>query len=151
MLEAVKVEGRTPDRPLTDFGPLWTDRRRLCVVVLALWRVMAGLPGWWRAAPAIPRPESLEGTRPALDGNRRWPVAPFAGSPAGPGLGQCVMGWRGQSRQMPKPEFWTGSGRISASTSRWNAVGAVNFLMRGRLATIDRRLLVQNGQGRRNS
>jgi len=33
VLEAVKVEGRTPDRPLTDFGPLWTDRRRLCVVV----------------------------------------------------------------------------------------------------------------------
>lgn len=28
MPEAVKVEGRTPDRPLTDFGQLWTDRRQ---------------------------------------------------------------------------------------------------------------------------
>lgn len=53
VLEAVKVGGHTPDRPLTDFGPLWTDRRRLCLVVLALWRVMAGLPVWWRAAPAV--------------------------------------------------------------------------------------------------
>lgn len=54
------------------------------------------------------------------------------------------MGWRGQSHLMPKPEFWTGSGGIGAS--RWNAVGAVIFLMRGRMAAIDRRVTVQNGQ-----
>lgn len=48
---------------------------------------------------------------------------------------------------MPKPEFWTGSGRIRTSTSRWNAVGAVIYLMRGRLATIDQRMPVQNGRG----
>ena len=86
-------------------------------------------------------------TRPALDRNRRWSMAPFAGALAGLGLGLCVMGWRGQSRFIPRPEFWTGSGRISASTSRWNAVGAVIYLRHGRLTTIDRRVPVQNGQG----
>lgn len=72
-------------------------------------------------------------------------MAPFAGARAGLGLGLCVMGWRRKSRLVPRPEFWTGSGRTSASTSRWNTVGAVNFLVRGRMATIDRRVPVQNG------
>lgn len=75
-----------------------------------------------------------------LDRDRRWSVPLLAGSLAGLGLRLCVMGWRGQSHLMPRSEFWTGSGRIGASTSRWNAVGAVIYLMRGRLATIDRRV-----------
>lgn len=94
-------------------------------MVLALWRVMARPPIWWRLAPARRSSRIVGGTRPTLDGNRRWSVARFAGSLARLGLVLCVMGWRGQSRLMPKPEFWTGSGRISASTSRWNGVGAV--------------------------
>lgn len=67
----------------------------------------------------------------------------------GLGLGLYVMNWHGQPSLMPKPEFWTGSGRIgtSTSTSRWNAVGAVIYLRPGRLTTIDRRVPVQKGQG----
>lgn len=54
MREALKVEALAvsyPDRPLTDFGQIWTDRRERCAVVLAL-RSVARLPIWWQLALA---------------------------------------------------------------------------------------------------
>lgn len=52
---------RTPDRPLTDFGQLWTDRRECCVVVVALWIESAGLLAWCLHALAIPSSKVVRG------------------------------------------------------------------------------------------
>ena len=65
----------------------------------------------------------------------------------GLGLVLFVMGWRGKSRLVSRPEFWTGSGRIDASASTWNDMGAMYYLGCGRLTTIDQCAPVQNGRG----
>lgn len=77
VLEAVKVEALAVSDPRQALDGFWTalDESSL---VLVLERVMAGLPVSWWAAPATRSSRIARGTRPALDGNRRWSTSTAA-------------------------------------------------------------------------